>query len=385
VTGTNGKTSTAAFVAAAVSSGRPVVRAVTTGFYLGDEELEVPKSYQGFLAAMRIGLERGARHAAVELTSEALFHGFIKAWPCRVGVFTNLTRDHMNWHGSVEHYLASKAQLFMHLPAGGAAILNACDPASELLAEVVPHGVRLLRYGVPTRGPTPEGVDLAVDAVAVSWSGTHLTLRPGPVLGTMPPALHLRAIGEVQAENALAALAAAVACDVPVPEALHALSHAPAPPGRFEVVSTHPHVVVDYAHTPDALRRTLQTARKLGPARLTVVFGAGGHRDREKRPMLGEAATLADRIIITTDNPRDEDPEKIAAAIREGAGAHHHVEEIPDRRSAIWAALSDAGGDDIVLVAGKGHETQQSVSGVEVPLSDVEIVRSFVIGQGVVQ
>lgn len=377
VTGTNGKTSTAGFVAAAVAQRRPVIRIVTTGAYIGDEKIDVPKNYSGFLQVMRRGWERGARYASVELTSEALFQGMIKAWPCHVGIFTNLTRDHLNWHGSAEHYLASKAQLFMHLPPHGAAVLNACDPASELLNEVVPSQVRRIWYGVPTRGEVPSAVDLAAERVDVSWSGTHLTLRPSKLDG-VPSSLTIRAIGEVQGENALAAAAAAAACGIPLAEAFKAISKAPPPPGRFEVVHSEPHVVIDYAHTPDALQRTLHTARHLQPHEITVVFGAGGQRDREKRPLLGQAAAQADRIIITTDNPRDEDPAAIAAAIREGIGSHARVEEIPDRRKAIRAALLDASGDDIVLIAGKGHETHQSVSGAEVPLSDAQVVASMV-------
>ena len=377
VTGTNGKTSTTGFVASAVAGGRPVVRAVTTGFFLDDEALAVPQSYRGFIAAMRAGLDGGARYAAVELTSEALAHGFIKAWPCRVGVFTNLTRDHMNWHGSAEHYLASKAQLFMHLPAGGAAVLNGFDPASELLAEVIPPEVRLLRFGLPSRGEATGPIDLSASSVELSWSGTRIALEASAECGPVPPSLQLRAIGEVQAENALAALAAAIACGVEASEAVDALRSAAPPPGRFEVIATEPHVVVDYAHTPDALARTLTTARRLCNGRLTVVFGAGGNRDNEKRPMLGTAAVEADRIIITTDNPRDEDPERIAKAIREGTGLHKAVEEIPDRRAAIETAVRDAADGDVVVIAGKGHETGQVVRGEQRAFSDAEVVRAF--------
>ncbi len=380
VTGTNGKTSTTGFVAAAVSCGRPVVRAVTTGYYLGDDAVDAPNSYQGFLAAMRAGLDAGARHAAVEMTSEALAHGFIRAWPCHVGVFTNLTRDHLNWHGTAEHYLASKAQLFMHLPPGGAAVLNGCDPASELLAEVVPASVRVIRYGVPSRGDPLGPLDLEAATVTVSWGGTHLTLRPSDLLGPQC-SLSIRAIGDVQAENVLGALGAAIACGVPAHEALVGLASAKPPPGRFEVVATEPYVVVDFAHTPDALLRTLRTARNLCLGRLTVVFGAGGNRDREKRPMLGEAATVADRVILTSDNPRDEDPAQIAAAIREGLVGHGCVQEILDRRQAIHEALEGAMQRDVVVIAGKGHETGQRVGTEELPFSDADVVRTFYGGQ----
>ncbi|MEZ4302905.1 MAG: Mur ligase family protein, partial [Polyangiaceae bacterium] len=158
VTGTNGKTTTTAWLAAALraGTGAPVVRVTTVGAFVDEEPLEVAATYDGFLAAMRTGLDRGGRAAAIELTSEALAAGFATGWPVRVGVFTNLTRDHLDAHGSAEHYLASKAQLFVHLPWGGAAVLNAHDPASALLSEVVPQGVRKLTYGAPGRGPGGE-------------------------------------------------------------------------------------------------------------------------------------------------------------------------------------------------------------------------------------
>lgn len=367
-------------MAAALSAERPVVRAVTTGFYLGDEQLSLPQSYVGFIEAMRLGLERGAKHAAVELTSEALAHGFIKAWPCQVGVFTNLTRDHLNWHGSAEHYLASKAQLFMHLPGGGAAVLNGRDEASELLAEVTPQGVRRILYGVPGRGEPIGPVDLEATSVETSWEGTRVALACGDGMGKVPAALQLRAIGEVQAENALAALAAAIACGVEPSTAARALAAASPPPGRFEIVADRPHVVVDYAHTPDALERTLRTARDLCEGRLTVVFGAGGQRDREKRPLLGQAARQADRIVLTSDNPRDEDPVEIARAIREGIGVHGCVDEILDRRDAIAAALADAADADVIVIAGKGHETSQLAGGVERSFCDADVVRTRLNG-----
>src|SRR5688572_1731683 len=199
VTGTNGKTTTTAWIAAALRRlGRPVARATTVGFFVDDEELSIEKTWDGFLAGMKACADRGGTHAAVELTSEALARGFARAWPCRVGVFTNLSRDHLDAHGSAEHYLASKAQLFVALPAGGTAVLNASDPACALLAEVIPAGVRRTTYGEARRGEPWTEPGLALAEVATSWTGTRASLhwRTNDLGGgDRPRELSTRAIG----------------------------------------------------------------------------------------------------------------------------------------------------------------------------------------------
>jgi UDP-N-acetylmuramoyl-L-alanyl-D-glutamate--2,6-diaminopimelate ligase len=326
---------------------------------------------------MRRLLDAGGRHAAVEFTSEALALGAARSWPCRVGVFTNLSHDHLDAHSSPEHYLASKAQLFMALSAGGSAILNGCDSNAALLEEVVPAGVERIRYGVASRGEPWAELDLAAHSVAVSWAGTKLALTASSRFDRVPPELTLRAIGDVYAENALAALAAALVSGVPPQATARALADCPAVAGRFERVSESPNVVIDYAHSPDALTRTLCIARSLCRARLTLVFGAGGDRDRDKRPLLGAAAAAADRVVLTSDNPRSEDPHEIAAAIRAGLGAHPAVDEELDRARAIELAIHDAGPDDLVLVAGKGHERTQSIVGESREFSDRDVIRSI--------
>ncbi len=375
VTGTNGKTTTTTYIAAALSQlSAPIPRVTTVGFFVGNERLPVTGNYAAFLQTLRTGWERGARHAAIELSSEALALGFFHAWPCHVGVFTNLSRDHLDRHGSAEHYLASKAQLFLHLPPGGAAILNGCDPVSSLLAEVIPKGVRVLYYGVPSRGPATLPLSLRATSVDISWSGTEVRLAPDSALGALPEVLTLRAIGEVFAENALAALTAAIAMGVPANEAIAAIARTPAPPGRFEVVREEPHVVIDYAHTPDALQRTLEAARRLTRGELTVVFGAGGERDQPKRPAMGRAAALADRVVLTSDNPRSEDPSQIVEEIRAGLTGHRGVQVIPDRREAIQHAVRTASELDVIVVAGKGHETEQQINQETQPFSDRDVV-----------
>ncbi len=374
VTGTNGKTTTTAWVAAALRTISPAVaRATTVGFYVNDEQLPIEKTYDGFIRGMRACFDRGGTHAAIELTSESLARGFARAWPCRVGVFTNLTHDHLDAHGTPEHYLASKAQLFLSLQAGHSAVLNASDPNFELLREVMPAGVTVRSYAVPSRGEVQGDPDLVATSVDVTWKGTRIACRSRDGL---PEELHVRAIGSVYAENALAALLGAVAAGVKPEDAARALAEAPPPPGRFEVIHERPYVVVDYAHSPDALARTVGIARALaGNARLFVVFGAGGKRDKNKRKPMGEAARAADVVILTTDNPRDESPAEIARAIAQGLEGHSDVRTELDRRAAISSAIRSANEDDVILIAGKGHETEQLV-GTEVRhFSDVEVAR----------
>ena len=346
VTGTNGKTTTTTWIALALATlAAPVARMTTLGFFVGEEQRVIGRTFEDFVAAM--AAHRG-RYAAIELTSEALAQGFARAWHCHIGVFTNLSHDHLDTHGSPEHYLASKAQLFVNLAPGDTAVLNAADPVFELLREVIPPGVRVLSYAVPSRGVPSVDPDLFAREVQVSWSGTRIVCD-GLTIG-------IRAIGEVYAENALAAVLAATAAGVPIRDACAALADAEAPPGRFQVVNERPYVVVDFAHSPDSLARTLHTARSLGAGQVFVVFGAGGNRDREKRGPMGEAARAADHLILTSDNPRDEDPAHIASAIAEGLRGHPSVRTELDRARAVMLAIREAKPDDVVLIAGKGPE-----------------------------
>jgi UDP-N-acetylmuramoyl-L-alanyl-D-glutamate--2,6-diaminopimelate ligase len=375
VTGTNGKTSTTGFIAGLLSLlARPVARVTTLGCFLDEERLDVPAHYDGFLQTLERCLHAGGRYAALELTSEALALGFAQAWPCRIGVFTNLSHDHSDAHGSVEHYLASKAQLFMALPAGGTAVLNARDEAALLLRDVLGPKVDMISYGLPSRGDAWTTPDLVAEQIELSWRGTRATLLPSLRFPELPRQLELQAIGEIFVENALAALGAAAAAAVPLPQAVARLAELPPPAGRFQLVRQRPYVVIDYAHTPDALVRTLDTARSLCRGKVWLVFGAGGDRDRAKRPLLGAAARSADHIVLTSDNPRSEDPVAIMDTVAAGVGEHVDLIREPDRALAIQLAIGRALPDDLVLIAGKGHELTQETQGVRVPFSDVAIV-----------
>ncbi len=376
ITGTNGKTSTTAMVAALLAElSRPVARVTTVGSFLDEQQLDVPAHYAGFLETMRRCVDAGGKYAAVECTSESLALGFARSWPFRLAAFTNLTLDHSDAHGSPEHYLASKAQLFMSLPEGGTAVLNACDEAAQLLTEVLPRGVELVTYGLTSRGNAWAPLDLAAHSIELSPSGSRARLKASARFLGLPESVSIRAIGEIFLENALAALGVALVAGVPAAAATSVLERVAPPPGRFQIVNERPCVVIDYAHTPDALVRTLATARALCRARVHVVFGAGGQRDRAKRPLLGAAARAADRIVLTSDNPRSEDPNAILDAIADGIGAHPAVMRELDRARAIELAIGAAAAEDLVLIAGKGHEGSQEVAGVRRPFSDEAIVQ----------
>jgi UDP-N-acetylmuramoyl-L-alanyl-D-glutamate--2,6-diaminopimelate ligase len=381
-TGTNGKTSTTLLVAHALrAGGRSVLAETTLGYRFDDEELDVPRTAQGFYAALEGAAQRGARHAAIEVTSEALARGFAKRWRFDIGVFTNLTRDHLDAHGSWEHYLASKAQLFAHLPSNGAAVLNGCDEAAPLLDRVTPEGVRRIYYGSSSRGKALASLDLAAQKVALAAEGTTIELVPSDLAEQLGSRLQIRLVGEVFAENALGAACAAVFAGTPGADVARGLAACPVVPGRFEVLCRGPIVAVDFAHTPDALARACETARSLARGRrVLVVFGAGGERDKGKREPMGEAvASRADEAIITTDNPRGEDPREIARAIAKGAKkGRATVRLLPDRRAAIESALSRAKPDDVVVIAGKGHERGQIIGAEVLPFSDVDLVRELV-------
>jgi UDP-N-acetylmuramoyl-L-alanyl-D-glutamate--2,6-diaminopimelate ligase len=376
VTGTNGKTSCSLWIAAALAKQQAPVATITSlGAFLDGKPYPVARSYSGLIAAMREAHLHGGRYSVVEFASWSLAQGYAEAWPCRVGVFTNLTHEHLDVHGSLENYLASKAQLFASLPADGAAVVNAADPASHVLIAALRRGVRCVTYGV--RG-TATGLEpqFELAEMRVETGATHLHVRVNTGTLTDHVQFSIRATGQVFAENALAALAAAWVAGVPLPVAAQAIAETPVPPGRFEVVQHEPLAVLDYAHTPDALARTLETCRQISRGRVHLVFGAGGGKDRSKRPLLGRVAGAADAVYLTSDNPRTESAWKIMMEVAEGLTAHPHVTLEPDRRVAIEQAIRAAGATDVVLVAGRGPETHQAVGSEWIALSDAEVMRS---------
>jgi UDP-N-acetylmuramoyl-L-alanyl-D-glutamate--2,6-diaminopimelate ligase len=307
-----------------------------------------------------------------------LREGYAQRWRFDHAVFTNLTRDHVAEHGSWEDYLASKAQLFVHLGPGRTAVLNACDQASVLLDRIIPGDVRRVWYGAPSRGEPLVAVDLAAARIVPSITGTRVELAPSPLAEALGGVLNVGLVGEVYGENALAAAALALSLGIPAPAIQAGLSSCSALPGRFDVLHSAPCVVLDYAHTPDALARVCDTARGLTRGRLIAVFGAAGGFDSPKRESMGEAvASRADLVFLTDENPRHEEPRAIIEALLRGAqrGARAKLRVIHARAEAIRAALHEAGPDDLVLITGRGRDQGMIVGDQVQPYSDVDALR----------
>jgi UDP-N-acetylmuramoyl-L-alanyl-D-glutamate--2,6-diaminopimelate ligase len=385
VTGTNGKTSTSHFIAAILqAAGSKVVCQSTLGYFFDGQETAIERSERGFYQALERASTGGCRHAVVEVTSKALALGYARKWRFDHGVFTNLTRDHVAEHGSWEHYLASKAQLFVHLGPGRTAVLNAHDEGAMLIDRVVPADVKRVWYGSPSRGPALRASDLQAAAITPSFRGTRVELAPSSLSEQLGGALEIGLIGEVYAENALAAAALALALGIDARAIHQGFAACRTLPGRFDIVNENPCVILDFAHTPDALSRVCDTARKLaGAHRVIVVFGAAGGFDGPKREAMGEAVgARVDIAFVTNENPRDEDPlaiiESVARGCRRANRATTRV--IPARNEAIQAAISEASLGDLVLITGRGRE-EGLVEGRHVfPYSDQAAVREALAG-----
>jgi UDP-N-acetylmuramoyl-L-alanyl-D-glutamate--2,6-diaminopimelate ligase len=380
ITGTNGKSSTTHLAGAILECcGRKVLVESTLGYFFEKRRLDVPRTIRGFLTALKFAADSGCVDAVVETTSAALARGYAKLWRYDHAIFTNLTQEHIEAHGSWEHYLASKAQLFVHLGPGSTAVFNAADPASALLNAVTPPDVVRSHYLGCQKGDYPTSPLLRAAHVEIDIDGTSIELAPGPTADLLGKNLRIRQIGEVFAENALAASLGALSMGATPNAVRTGLSNCPPIPGRFEIISRCPIVAIDYAHTPDAIARTCRTARQLAAGgRVLLVFGAGGGSSTIKREGLGRAAGfLADLVYITSDNPRQEDPEDISRSVAIGAhkGGRARVLVQIDRAQAIRMALEEAGNSDVVVVAGKGHEKTQLIGNTERSFSDHEEVQ----------
>jgi UDP-N-acetylmuramoyl-L-alanyl-D-glutamate--2,6-diaminopimelate ligase len=378
VTGTNGKTSITHWLAQALSAlGRStaVIGTVGNGFW-GQLEATThttpdPVSVQQNLAAFRA---QGAQCVAIEVSSHGLDQGRVNGTHFEVAVFTNLTRDHLDYHGDMESYGEAKAKLFAW-PALKTAVINGDDEFGRtLLAQTRHAGVSSWSYGLQQGDIHCRELQINQDGINMLVATPAGEIRIGSQL-----------LGEFNAYNLLAALGVLLSLDVPLADAAHALGKIEAAPGRLQTVSAigQPLVVVDYAHTPDALEKVLSTLQAIKPAggKLYCVFGCGGDRDPGKRPLMGKAAAwLADVSVVTSDNPRSEEPQAIIEQILAGMGKATHIEQ--DRATAIDWAISRASDNDIVLIAGKGHEEYQEVSGVKQPFSDASVARAALAKRG---
>ena len=380
VTGTNGKTTTAFLVdsilrAAGLSSGL----IGTTGYRTPKGSRPAPNTTPESLDLQQMFAEirdAGGTHVVLEASSHAL--AMERLWGCHfaVAVFTNLTRDHLDYHKTIEEYFAAKRRLFEGTGAGvpGAGVINADDPCAAQLAGLVR---RTLTYGL--KG----AADLTARKIALSFRGLEFTAH------TPRGNIEIRSplVGRINVYNILAAIGAGIALEIPTAQIAEGVGNLALVPGRFERVDEgQPFlVVVDYAHTDDALRNLIATARELDPAgRIITVFGAGGERDRAKRPLMGEAAgSLSDLVVLTSDNPRSEDPLRIINDVVVGlqkANAKYRIE--PDREQALALALEEAGPGDIVLLAGKGHETYQVLRDRTIEFDDREKARAILRQKG---
>jgi len=309
----------------------------------------------------------GAAYTAMEVSSHALEQGRVRAVAFGAAVFTNLTRDHLDYHGDMERYAAAKARLF-DCAGLAAAVVNCEDDHGRKLIALLSGRMRILTYGLSSGDVRARALDCAPDG---------LRLRAATPAGDVEIAAPL--LGRFNAANLLAALATLLALGFDAADAARRLSNIAPVPGRverFKGADDRPLVVVDYAHTPDALEQVLRALRPHVAGRLWCVFGCGGERDRGKRPQMGAIAErLADSVILTDDNPRHESGDAIVRDIAAGMRVQPRV--IRERKAAITAALSEAGADDVVLIAGKGHEDYQHVGDARVPHSDRETVRAL--------
>ena len=374
VTGTNGKTSTVQLLAQAWELlGRRAATIGTLGAGLhGDVRptgFTTPLVLQvhELLAQLR---DAGAQAVAMETSSHALDQGRVDAVHFQVGVFTNLSRDHLDYHGDMATYGAAKERLFA-VPGMAAAVVNIDDGFGRALFARLPAGLR--RIGTSARDD--DSATVTASAIVLDAAGIAFDLRIGG--DTLPVRSPL--LGRFNVENLLAVAGVLHAQGVETADVARVLARLEPIPGRMNRLGGHdglPLVVVDYAHTPDALEQALASVRAHAEGRITCVFGCGGERDRGKRPQMAAAAEQgADAVVVTDDNPRGEDGDAIVAGIMAGFGDAAAVTVERDRAAAIRRAIGGAGAGDIVLIAGKGHEPWQEVKGVRHPFDDREVAQ----------
>lgn len=382
ITGTNGKTTTAFLLHHLIKCSRHRCGLLGTVTYdtcaeTYDAPHTTPESpnLQRLFAEMR---DHGAKGAVIEVSSHGLAQHRTAGIDFAAGIFTNLSQDHLDYHKTMDRYFEAKILLFEQMNALGrsgkkapAAIINLDDTYGGRLAKLDLPDVRKVTFGMGVH------CDFRANNIRADFDGTQFQLEmPGRKLLVRIPL-----IGRFNVYNTLAALAAAHSIGLNMREAIANIATAPQTPGRLEAVTglqTNYRVFVDYAHTPDGLENALQAVKELNPERIITVFGCGGDRDETKRPLMAAAVQrTTDIAVITSDNPRTEDPFSILADIEEGMGKHKNYTVIEDRKEAIRTAIEGAKAKDIVLIAGKGHETYQEIDGVRHPFNDLTIARHF--------
>lgn len=368
VTGTNGKSTTALLIRALLADRAGGAAAVGTLGVIGPDG-EVRPGSEGLTTPDPVALarwlatlaEEGVGVVAMEASSHALVQRRLDALRFQVAVFTNLTRDHLDYHGEMDGYRGAKLHLLDLLSGDATAVVNGDDPAWTGV-----EAPRTLRFSMDGQGA------LRAANVIVTSRGSHFTLHHGDESA----AVTLPLLGRFNVENALAAAGVALSLGMTLHEVADALGRVPQVPGRMEVVVSTPFtVLIDFAHTPDALENLLEGVKDLRPARTVVLFGAGGDRDRGKRlPMARAVARYADRVFLTSDNPRTEDPEAILDDLEPGLGQVDRV-RVADRSAAIRQAILEARAGDVLVLAGKGHESYQVVGKEKHPFDERDEVR----------
>ncbi len=375
ITGTNGKTTTAYLLRAVFeAAGKKCGLLGTVTYSLGDQELPASRTTPEAPDVQRMFrqmVDAGCGACVIEVSSHALALRRVDETTFAAGVFTNLTRDHLDYHGDMESYFAAKKRLFEMLPAGAPGVINLDDPRGETIRKVA---------STPVTYAITKPADVTPGPLTLTFNGLEFDAR------TPKGSVRVKSklVGRPNVSNILATVAVATALGLPVAAIERGLANLGGVPGRFEVVSEARDditVVIDYAHTDDALKNLLETARPLAQRRVITLFGCGGDRDRTKRPLMGAvAARLSDIVVITSDNPRTEDPSRIIEEIKRGVPAASDRDErrafaIVDRREAIQFAIKKAQPGDLVLLAGKGHEKSQTIGNHEQPFDEAEIAR----------
>lgn len=377
VTGTNGKTTTTYLLRSILQvAGRKVGLLGTISYQIGDRVIPAPNTTPGALDVQKFLAEMadtGAEYAVMEVSSHALDQYRVDAVDFTCAIFTNITPEHLDYHKTFEAYLTAKGKLFRYLPREAVAVLNADDEHSITLAER--SKATIVYYGVEKEAPyRAELLSMGLDGASI-----RLTTPAGTA------DLQTTLIGVHNVYNILAAAAASHALGIGLNEVSAGIAALDGVPGRLERVTEAKKFTafVDYAHTDDGLMKVLAALKPLVDGRLITVFGCGGDRDRTKRPRMGRVAQeLSDVVVVTSDNPRTEDPDAIIAEILTGATPSENLFVEPDRKKAIEAACRLAGPDDVVLVAGKGHETYQILKDTVIPFDDRTVIREFVRRQG---
>lgn len=396
ITGTNGKTTTAALIRAVLDlSGTPTGLFGTTGYQIGEDAIPAPNTtpesldLQEMLARL---VSRGGRYAVMEVSSHALALGRVAGCEYDLAVFTNLTRDHLDFHPTMEEYFAAKRRLFdrfLKTEDPGPGRVRAVVGTDESWGRTLARSLRLRRW---TFGLEP-GADITAERLDSRMDGTSFTVKTPA--GSRP--IESPLVGRYNALNLLAAIGAGLGMGFDLDRVVEAVARVRHVPGRFERVDEGQDfaVIVDYAHTEDALERLLAAGNELARGRIITVFGCGGDRDRGKRPRMGRIAVgYSDLAIITSDNPRTEDPAAIIREIEGGArdvspgglrsggpSAGGEVRVLPDRTEAIHAAIAGARSGDVVIIAGKGHEDCQIIGTERIHFDDREVARDILRGR----